>query len=68
MSSMYGTSAIRLSALLLLCSAAHLLPAQQIALSLHPTAVPDSFVVRATSTEGIWGAVPNAVFTIRREL
>jgi hypothetical protein len=47
---------------------AHLLPAQQIDLSLHPTAVPDSFVVRATSTEGSWGAVPNAVFTIRWEL
>ena len=45
-----------------------LLSAQQINLSLHTTVVPDSFVVRATATEGAWGAVPNAVFTIRWEL
>jgi len=49
-------------------SVVHFLPAQQIDLSLHPTAVPDSFVVRATSTEGSWGAVPNAVFTLRWEI
>lgn len=49
-------------------SVVHLLPAQQIDLSLHPTAVPDSFVVRARSTEGVIHGVPNAVFTIRWEI
>lgn len=53
-------------AVLLLC--ARHLHAQQIDLSLHPTAVPDSFVVRATSTEGTINGVPNAVFTLRWEL
>ncbi len=41
--------------------------AQQINLSLHATAVPDSFEVRATSTGGAFTAVPNAVFTVRWE-
>lgn len=42
--------------------------AQQINLSLHPTAVPDSFEVRATATSGIFTYLPNAVFTLRWEL
>lgn len=45
----------------------HTLPAQQIDLSLHPTAVPDSFEVRATSTGAAFTAIPNGVFTIRWE-
>lgn len=42
--------------------------AQQVNLSLHPTAVPDSFEVRATATSGIFTYLPNAVFTLRWEL
>lgn len=45
-----------------------LLSAQLVNLSLHPTAVPDSFVVRATSTDGSLAAVPNGVFTLRWEV
>lgn len=44
------------------------LPAQQINLSLHSTAVPDSFEVRAASTGMVFTAVPNAVFTVRWEI
>lgn len=47
---------------------AHRLPAQQIDLSLHATAVPDSFEVRATATSGIFMAVPNATFSLRWEV
>ncbi len=39
--------------------------AQQIDISLHVTAVPDSFEVRARSTGATFTAVPSAVFTIR---
>ncbi len=39
--------------------------AQQIDLSLHTTAVPDSFEIRARSTGAAFTAVPSAVFTIR---
>jgi hypothetical protein len=53
--------------LLLLSLCPHILHAQQIDLSLHPTAVPDSFEVRATSTGAAFTAVPNAVFTVRWE-
>lgn len=42
--------------------------AQRIDLSLHPTAVPDSFEVRATSTGAAFNGVPNAVFTFRWEV
>ena len=42
--------------------------AQQIDISLHPTAVPDSFTVRLTSTEGEHTYLPNGVFTLRWEV
>lgn len=42
--------------------------AQQIDLSLHATAVPDSFEVRARSTSGSYNGLANAVFTIRWEV
>jgi len=51
----------------ILFSTPFLLPAQQIDLSLHSTAVPDSFEVRAASTGAPFTAVPNAVFTVRWE-
>ncbi len=41
--------------------------AQQIDLSLHATAVPDSFEVRATSSGPDFTYLPNAVFTVRWE-
>lgn len=41
---------------------------QQVDLSLHATAVPDSFEVRARSTLGSFGGLPNAVFTVRWEV
>ncbi len=44
------------------------LAAQQINLSLHTTAVPDSFEVRATSTGPVFDLLPSAVFTLRWEL
>ncbi len=44
------------------------LSAQQINLSLVPTAVPDSFEVRATATSGVFTYLPSAVFTLRWEL
>ena len=42
--------------------------AQEIDLSLHATATPDSFEVRATATSGEFITIPNAVFTLRWEL
>ncbi len=51
----------------MLCLLGHTLPAQQIDLSLHATAVPDSFEVRATSTGTPFTAVPNGTFTVRWE-
>lgn len=50
------------------CGFAGVLGAQQIDLSLHPTAVPDSFEVRATATSGEFVQLPSAVFTLRWEL
>ncbi len=44
------------------------LTAQQINLSLEPTAVPDSFEVRATATSGVFTALANGTFTLRWEL
>ena len=44
------------------------LQAQQIDLSLHATAVPDSFEVRATATGGEFTAIPSGMFTLRWEL
>lgn len=41
--------------------------AQQIDISLHPTAVPDSFEVRLASTQGVFNGLPHAVFTVRWE-
>lgn len=43
------------------------LQAQQINLSLHATAVPDSFEVRATSTGVTYDQIISAVFTVRWE-
>ena len=53
--------------------AAWLLPtrpasAQLIDLSLHATAVPDSFEIRATSTGAPFSSLPNGVFSIRWEV
>lgn len=42
--------------------------AQQIDLSLHATAVPDSFEIRATSTGAPFSSLPNGVFSIRWEV
>ena len=52
---------------LMFLAAALPLSAQQIDLSLHPTAVPDSFEVRATSTGAPFDGLPNGTFTIRWE-
>ena len=41
--------------------------AQQIDLSLHATAVPDSFEIKARSTGAAFSAIPNANFTVRWE-
>ncbi len=58
---------IRRQLLLLVGFSGTIASAQQIDLSLHVTAVPDSFEVRATSSGPVFSNLPNAVFTVRWE-